>query len=291
MKEAMTANGVNTAEFFVCYSFEDAKKAAEKIGYPVMVKTVDQAASKGISKVYKGSDLEAAYANALSWTKKSYIVVERCLNGKEIGLDGFVDKNGECTIFLHNKLVYNNGQTDVPIGHSIPFKGENDIICKTIEIAEKCVEAMKMRSVFFNMDLIIEDGKPYVLEIGGRSGSTGLPEMISAYCGFDYYEKMIQNALGYDVDMSYTPKTACAVGFLRSERRGGGKVVAVDFDKLNSFENTSYKLDFSIGDTVREFKFGSDKIGSVICVADTVNNAENVFDRFQKNFKESVKYE
>jgi biotin carboxylase len=288
MKQVMWQEGVRTAEFAIAYSLEDACSAAEQIGYPVMVKTVDQAASKGITKVAERSQMAEAYENARYWTKKEYIVVEKYLEGEEIGLDGYVDAEGAVTLFLHNKITYDNGKTHVPIGHSVPFKiTDADVLNDISTVAKACVAAMKLRSVFFNMDLMLCGNKAYVIEIGGRTGSTCIPDMLSEFCGFDYYAKILQNSLGYPVDVQYEQQCACAAGFLCANR--GGVLKAAEIPCFR--QGISYEIDVKPGEPIKKFSLGADRIGQIVCLGENLDMAESLFHKTHSAILEGLKYE
>ena len=288
MKQVMWQEGVRTAEFAIAYSFEDACSAADKIGYPVMIKTVDQAASKGITKVVERAQMAEAYENARYWTKKEYIVVEKYLEGEEIGLDGYVDANGVVTLFLHNKITYDNGKTHVPIGHSVPFRTTDAEVLNDIStVAKACVAAMKLKSVFFNMDLMLCGNKTYVIEIGGRTGSTCIPDMLSRFCGFDYYEKILQNSLGYPINIQYEQQEACAAGFLRATRSGVLK--SVDFPCFQ--QGISYEIDVKPGEYIKAFSLGADRIGQIVCSGENLDVAESLFHKTHQIILEGIIYE
>lgn len=288
MKQVMWQEGVRTAEFIIAYSFEDACSAADKIGYPVMIKTVDQAASKGITKVTERSQMAEAYENARYWTRKEYIVVEKYLEGEEIGLDGYVDAAGVVTLFLHNKITYDNGKTHVPIGHSVPFRITDENLLNDIStVAKACVAAMKLKSVFFNMDLMLCGSKAYVIEIGGRTGSTCIPDMLSEFCGFDYYEKILQNSLGYHIDVQYEHRGACAAGFLRANRSGVLK--SVDIPSFQ--QEISYEIDVKPGEYIKTFSLGADRIGQIVCLGENLDVAESLFHKAHEIILKGLMYE
>ena len=70
MKEAFRKGGVSASAFYRAESYEEACKAAETLGYPVVVKRVDSSGSRGISIVKEPSQLREAYDNALERSKK-----------------------------------------------------------------------------------------------------------------------------------------------------------------------------------------------------------------------------
>ena len=181
-------------------------------------------------------------------------------------------------IIPHNKVTFDNGMTNVPVGHSVPFSSDQDEYEDIMEQVQRCVGAVKMRSSFFNTDIILHENKAYILEIGGRSGSTCIPEMLSEYCGCDYYEKMILNALGKPIDIHYTQQCACAAGFIISRKTGTVKRISAPHIES---KNVTVNFDIKEGDSVREFRVGSDGIGKILCVADNLSEAEKRFREVQ----------
>ncbi len=253
---------MRTAPYETVYELDEAVCACRAIGLPVMLKCTDQAASKGISKVTDETGIESAYRYAFSGTHNPYIVVEKFVAGQEAGLDGYVSGDG-IIIIPHNKKTIQNGRTDVVrSGIAFRFRAHRKSMKIIINQAELCVRAMGLERCFFNMDFIISGGQCYILEVGGRAGSTCIPELLSLYTGTDYYEKMLQNALGEPVVLRYSPQCACAAQFVTSNRNGVVSELALEPD--GTIGDTLYQLDIKPGDRVNRFRVGSDRIGQVI---------------------------
>lgn len=289
MKTAMRDAGVRTAEFYIAYSYEEARAACEKLGFPAMVKCTDQAASKGIAKVSCEQQLEDAVKNAFKWTKNPYIIVEKCIIGDEIGMDGFYAGEKNCAFLPHNKITINNGRTDVPVGHSVPFTGLSEkAYTDMMEQAKKCVVAMGLDHCFFNMDIMMSDEKAYIIEIGGRTGSTCIPDILTEYCGFNYYEKMLRNAIGEEAKMEVRHCGAVAAGFIRGLQ--DGTVARVEVPEGQLPQSTEYVLDVKPGDTTKKFSLGSDRIGQALCRGSSVEEAEVRFKLAQQILSEAVRY-
>ena len=61
MKDAFRQGGVSAADGMRVRSAEEAQKAAEQLGYPVVVKRVDSSGSRGITVVEHSGQIEEAY--------------------------------------------------------------------------------------------------------------------------------------------------------------------------------------------------------------------------------------
>ena len=286
MKECFLNGGVRTAKFIKCGSLEDGIEAFRKLNKPVMFKTIDSQGSNGITKVTDESRIPYAYEAIKKFSKVDKYIVEEFIEGEEIGAQAFV-LNGKIQFVLpHGDYVF-HGDTGVPLGHYVPAGFSDAIVNDCRKQLELCVKAMGLSTCAVNADFILHDGKIYVLEIAGRCGATMLAETVSIYYGFNYYEKMIQAALGEQVD--FTPcgiMTPNATMTLYSEKDGiilsqknnnpiGGDVIEVRFDH-------------EIGDAVRKFSHGIDRLGHVIVKGRSLEEAQANLDNALKNIEITV---
>ena len=106
MKDAFRQGGVSAADGMRVRSAEEAQKAAEQLGYPVVVKRVDSSGSRGITVVEHSGQIEEAYENARNGSARDYVLVEKFLRGTEIGVDGFVQNHKLVFLAPHTKFVY-----------------------------------------------------------------------------------------------------------------------------------------------------------------------------------------
>ena len=121
MKDAFRQGGVSAADGMRVRSAEEAQKAAEQLGYPVVVKRVDSSGSRGITVVEHSGQIEEAYENARNGSARDYVLVEKFLRGTEIGVDGFVQNHKLVFLAPHTKFVYRGAHTTVPVGHAFPY--------------------------------------------------------------------------------------------------------------------------------------------------------------------------
>ena len=74
MKDAFRQGGVSAADGMRVRSAEEAQKAAEQLGYPVVVKRVDSSGSRGITVVEHSGQIEEAYENARNGSARDYVL-------------------------------------------------------------------------------------------------------------------------------------------------------------------------------------------------------------------------
>lgn len=275
MKECYEANGVRTARFRKVGFEENLEEAIQDLEYPLIFKAVDSSGSRGITRVNTPEGIEAAVAAVKAVTRKKYYIVEEFIIGEEFGAQAFVYGGKLQFVLPHGDYVF-TGDTGVPVGHFAPYNLSEDVLQDVYDQTEKAIRAMKLDNCAINADFIMKDGKTYVLEIGGRSGATCLAELVSIYYGYDYYEKIIQAALGEAPSFPQDQATPNASKLLMSDRDGVIRSIA----NHNPQDERIYEVmfDYRVGESVKKFKVGPHRIGHVITKGETLEEATQVLE-------------
>lgn len=262
MRRAMQQAGVRCPGFAQVQSPQQALEAAKNIGWPVIFKCVDRSGSRGITRVDCPEQVEDAFHYAFEETRKDYILVEKFLQGPEIGVDGYIGPEGDFLI-PHEKLVFDNGAASVPLGHMLPFQYPQDVMQDVLTQASLCARAMGLERAFVNLDVLLTKQGAYVLEIGARGGATCIPELITEHTGIDYYEQMVRCALGQMVDFSGARcGPACVARLLGAVE--SGVLDHIEYPAAVPDDLVQMKLDYTCGDEIHAFRVGPDRIGHLL---------------------------
>lgn len=264
MKEAFAKHHVSTARFAKVTSYTEAKDAAESIGYPVIVKIVDSSGSRGVIRVNAQEELEHAYKKALKATRKEYLLVEEFIEAREIGVDAFVGNNGLEVFLPHEKFTYSAGGVTVPMGHAFPFEESDGLLSELEKQITLAVQALGIKNCPINADVFVKGDKVWIIEVGGRTGATCIPELISLYKGYDWYEKIIRAAMGEDVDFYSEDTNPCMAKLLFVKQ--DGVITDIEDAVIDTLrqEGLVVQLDYGIGDRVEAMKNATDRVGHVI---------------------------
>ncbi len=277
MKQCYEQNGVRTARYRQVYFNEDVNEKIEDLNYPLIVKIVDSSGSRGITRVDRPSQLQAAIRNAQSFTRKDYYIVEEFIVGREFGAQAFVMDGKVQFILPHGDYIF-HGSTGVPAGHFAPYTLTGEQLEDCCRTTEKALRAMKLDNCACNCDFIMRDGKTYVLEIGGRSGATCLAELVSIYYGYDYYRKIIEVALGHKPDFPTDQNVPNASKLLMSDT--DGEIIALaNRNPKNDPNLYEVVFDYTVGDQVKKFHVGPNRIGHVVTKGATLAEATAALDR------------
>lgn len=285
MKAAYLKKGVRTAQVeYVNIENSNPVEICEKIGYPVIFKSVDSSGSRGITRVNSEEEIAYAYEQVKNNTHSDQYLIEKFLVGVEFGAQAFVYDGKLKFILPHGDYVF-QGDTGVPVGHFAPYNVGAEIIADAEEQLKNAIAAMGIDNCAINADFILCDGKTYVLEIGARAGATCLVEMTSIYYGFDYYEKILEAALGIEPDFTPLNEKRQPNAEMLFQADKTGTITSIEFGEQNDPHIVDLSLDYGVGDHVRKFAKGPDRIGQIIAIGDTVEDAKRFLDVAQEKVK------
>ena len=132
--------------------------------------------------IYRSDTPEEArrnYAKTMSETHQDYCLVEEFIEGEIFGVESMI-QNGKILYMEPNNIVTFNGPTPLPLGHSVPYRYQETLGGQIREQVERAVAALGLDNCPINCDFIRRGDKVYVIELTGRSGANGLPEMVGA---------------------------------------------------------------------------------------------------------------
>lgn len=143
-----------------------------------------------------------------------------------------------------------------------------------------------------NADVFVNGNSVSIIEMGGRTGATCIPELISAYYCFDFYELMLRNALGEDVSdiLSKIPintsnSTPYMAKLLFSEN--DGTIIDIDESQLRNIKESGAHvvIDYAIGHPVRKISNGTNRIGHIIASVTSESQLDNMLNDMSKCIK------
>lgn len=142
---------------------------------------------------------------------------------------------------------------------------------------ELAAKSLGLRNCFFNADVFVNAEKVSVIEMGGRTGATCIPELISMYYGFDFYKKILESAMGEKTSFhEKEKKSPCMARLLMSPR--DGVITFIDEEKMKSLREKGalITLDFPVGHTVEKMENGTNRLGHLVSEAENIQEFETV---------------
>lgn len=209
-KEIFKSEGIPTPDYLTLSvgSFREMGAAGllpdvvDQLGLPIVVKPAGQGSALGIKIAHTVDELPQALIGALSYDDK--VVLERYIKGIEVAVSILGDRDPVALPvveiekpkeFFDFESMYTMGATR----YHVPARLSEDMAAEVQRTAIAVHKALGCRDVA-RVDMIIEDGIPYVLELNTSPGmtETSLLPMAAAAAGMsfgDLVEKLVGFAL------------------------------------------------------------------------------------------------
>lgn len=262
----LAANSFSTPMAKGYVSIEKALSDRKKFNYPIIIKPVDSSGSKGVTVLYRDTELENALRFAFSFSRCHKIIVEHFIEKKHpylIGGDIFIIEKRIALWGLLNCHRDNQVNPLVPVGKSYPLQLEEKDIEKVKETLIAIVEKLGICNGAMNVELVIDKNDfVWPIDIGPRSGGNMIPDLLGDMFGVDISEMAIKSAMGEKLDEKFkTPNGCYATYNLHSNQNGVYKNIVFS-EKLAPYiyRKCLYK---KAGDIVERFDNASKCLGIV----------------------------
>lgn len=288
MRKVFKKSGIPQPLFKEVKNLEEAKDAAEQIGYPCVIKAPDSSASRGIVRVNSKKEVSKAFMEASSFSRSSSLLVEEFIEGLEFGAQAF-SVDGKCNLVL----IHNDQMTAppymIPLGHSFPSNLPKKALNKAEKAIKSCVEALGILDGPSNIDLIFDKNEhPKIIEVGARIGATCLPELVLHHTGIDFTKAAIEIACGKKPELNKKFSQPCSAFILESHSDG----IMKSFKVLDKFKKNPNILEWEVtskpGDKVSCLRKGTDRIGKIVVKGNSAEEADNLARDFRLAFKLDV---
>ncbi len=246
----------------------EAKKDIDYFNWPVIVKPVDSAGSKGVTKVDTPAELEKSIQYALKFSHSSKFIIEDFIEKKGCSSDSdcfSIDGKLVVTTFSSQRFNANSENPYAPMAYSWPstFSEEHENELKS-EL-QRLLTLLGMKSSIYNVETCEGvDGKAYIMEVSPRGGGNRLAEMVRYATGMDMILAAVKAAVGEPINnleqKAYDGSWAEYI--LHSIEEGIFKKIWI----APEFKKKLVQLDIWIkpGDKVESFTAANFAIGTVV---------------------------
>lgn len=273
-RKAFESQNVMQPAYRIVHTVAEALTGAREIGFPCIVKSSDSSGSRGVVRANGEDAMEAAFNEAWHYSRNHNLLVEEFIEGIELGAQTFSWK-GKCRkVLLHNDTV-SLPPYMIPVGHSFPCRLP-EAQAREVEDMIACgVEALGISDGPANIDLILDrQGRVRMLEVGARIGATCLPELVKYFTGIDWVALAIRCALGESPDLTATRADPVAALILEAPADGVLRDYQIPDKALQEPGLMELEVTARPGETVSRLRKGPDRIGKIVAMADTVDDAE-----------------
>ena len=233
------------------FTAEEAKKAANDLGYPVLVRPSYVLGGQGMQIAICDEDIDEFIGIINQIAQEHPILVDKYIMGKEIEVDAICDG----TDILIPGIMQHIERTGIHSGDSISVYPAQDItqhnIDTIVEYTEKLAKALHVKGMI-NIQFIVDGDDVYIIEVNPRSSRT-VP-YISKVTGIPIVPLATQIICGHTIkELGYNPGLQPAADYIAV------KMSVFSFEKIRG-------ADISLGPEMKS-------TGECLGIAKTFNEA------------------
>lgn len=277
---------VPNAKGYTC--IEDALKDVDYYHWPVIVKPVDSAGSKGVSRVDNPEFLPKAVEYALSEAHNGHFIIEDFLEKEGCSSDtDCFSVNGTLVYcsFSDQRFDVNAENPYTPAAYSWPStmpKFAKEELSKELQ---RLMTLLNVKTGIYNIETrLCKNGKPYIMEVSPRGGGNRLAEMLHYITHANLIDNAVRNAVGDNLEEIHQPFYDGWLGeiILHSDENGIFRQIEIDekFEKNYVIEKDLW---VSNGDRVNGFSGANQAIGTLVLRFSS-------YEELEKNIKDYQKY-
>lgn len=267
-KEIWRKAGVGCPEAKLIYSEEEAVSFWKSLNSAAVIKPLSASGSELIFLCRDEKSCREAYKKIIEKLQqhsnrlysentqagidpRKVILMERCIGGDEYSADFILENNEVQIIRLAKKLMRKEGVWGTPLAYIMPadFPSEMKEEVLALEL-KRAAQSLGINRMIGMVDLRLENGKIYLIELSARSGGDCLPQLIEASSGFDILKAQLDFVQGKKVVLPPRSqwKKYVSVLFIADQ---AGLVKALDVKKIMDDPRTvSAELYYAAGHTV-----------------------------------------
>ena len=267
-RKFLADNGFNVPNARGYSEADDAQQDIDYFNWPVIVKPVDSAGSKGITRVDDPANLPAAIAHALDSSPSKHFIIEDFLEGKGPSMgdecfvvDGVLKYNAFYDQFFDNEAI----NPFAPSGELWPSAMDKSYEQDFKNQLQRLFDLLHISTGIFNVECrICTNGKPYLMEVSPRAGGNRLAEILNYAADVDIIEAEVCSSVGLPLPDVHEPNYNgyYAINVLHSVRAGIFQDIRIvpDFEEKHVIEKDLWVRP---GDAVSGFTGANQSLGTI----------------------------
>lgn len=279
-RKAWLAAGVPGPRWELARTAAEAKASLARIGLPAIVKPVDSAGSRGVTKIESLDQFAAAALNAFAASRSGLILIESYMNGEEFTVETFASGGKTTVLAVTEKIKVPGTGGTVAMELATPDRPKSEVDAVS-DAAVLALKALDYTDGPGHTEVILGPQGPGLVESAGRGGGFMVFEgLIPRASGFDAATACALQAVGLVPPVPTNgPRRAVVLRFFPSRR---GVVRAVEgLDQANALPGVEAGAFVAVGDRVGQARSDGDRLGYILSSADEPKAARELADRAQ----------
>lgn len=239
-------------------SLEEAKICFKKFGSPCIIKPVDSAGSKGVTRINTIEELEQFYEDCKKYSGTGEIIIEKFIIGKEFEVDSIALNNEVKTLMYADLDEFKIPNIFASMTRLYPSVADSKIIDKLLAYDKTMLEGFGIKQGLTHSEYIVDNQtkEVYLIETALRGGGTFISSHIAELqTGINTAEFLVKMALGELEVIPEFQHSRCHCGYV-AFYLPVGEIVSVEGMRevidLEYVKKTTMNS-IQVGQTTREF--------------------------------------
>jgi biotin carboxylase len=275
-RERFAQARVAQPQYVVCSGAAEATQAAQRIGFPCVVKAPDRQGQRGLTLVRSAEEVDDAVRVALDASRSATLLIEEHVPGREVTVNGFTARGHFVPLTVTDRLTAPLPAFGVALTHVWPSELEPLEIGAAVEAASAAAAAVGIQDGPTYTQILLGPDGVRVGELAARLGGGHDAELCRVALGVDLNGAALSTALGEEVAASTLAPVA---------RVGGACVRFLVAPPGELQEVTGIEEAFALegvrgiriygrrGHRFGEFRRGADRAGAILAVGESREEA------------------
>lgn len=278
MRRTLKAAGVAVPEFAAAWTIDEARAMADRIGFPLVMKPVDNMGARGVMRVDNMTGVEPAFRHAKSCSTSGEVILEKFVEGPELSIDALVwDGRILCTGTADRIIA--RPPHFIELGHTLPSSLPAADQAAAVAELQKAVTALGITFGAAKGDVKVSPQGPVIGECAARlSGGWMSSHTFPLSSGWSMIRGAIEIAIGRKPEV---PPFLSKVAMERAVIATPGRIIRIEgvanARRIPGVVDVIVKG--RVGDSVSAPTSNMDKQAHVIAAADTAEECEAVIRR------------
>jgi biotin carboxylase len=293
-RERFAEAGVPQPAYEVCSGATEAGQAAQRIGFPCVIKAPDRQGQRGLTLVGSAEEVADAVRIALDASRSATLIVEELVPGREVTVNAFSVDGHFHPLTVTDRLTAALPAFGVALTHVWPSELEPAQIGAAIEAASVAARAVGIANGPSYTQVLLGPDGPRVGELAARLGGGHDAELCRVALGVDLNGAALSAAIGEEVPPASLAPVAklggACVRFLVAPRGELLEVTGVE-EAFAAEGIRGIRIYRRPGHRFGEFRRGADRAGAVLAVGDSRQEALERADRAEAMIRFEVDVE
>jgi biotin carboxylase len=275
-RERFAQAGVPQPAYEICSGAAEAAEAAQRIGFPCVVKAPDRQGQRGLTLVGSAGEIQEAVRTALDASRSATLLVEEHVAGREVTVNAFSSGGHFSPLTVTDRLTAGLPAFGVALTHVWPSELEPAQIGAVVEAASAAARAVGIENGPSYTQVLVGPDGPRVGELAARLGGGHDAELCRVALGVDLNGAALSAALGGDVPAASLAPVArvggACVRFLVAPPGELREVTGVE-EAFAEDGIRGIRIYRRPGHKFGELRRGADRAGAVLAVGDSREEA------------------